>query len=153
MPRGRKPAAKRLQDQGHQISANNTCSIRYGDESTQPPPSIAEDPAAMDCWEMTCKTLIAAGTFQASDRLAIQRYATAHSATCHAEQQVLEGKLIQETSTGYTAISAALIAWSKAAKICEGAEKQLGLSVDSRRALSLDAAPPVDELDEFLANN
>ena len=153
MPRGRRSKAKRLQDEGHQISTNNTCLIRYGDESTQPPPSISEDPAAMDCWELTCQTLIAAGTFQASDRLAIQRYATAHSATCHAEAQVLEGKLIQETSTGYTAISAALIAWSKAAKICESAEKQLGLSVDARRALSLDAAPPTDELDAFLQEN
>ena len=151
MPRGRKPPAKRLQDNGFKLPQTGTIPTQYGDESTKPPQNVAEDPHAIEAWETVVRTLVSNGTWQVSDRLACQRYAIAHAACCHAENEVLAGKLTQTSQSGYTAISAPLIAWGKASKICDALEKALGLSVDARRALSLEATPPEDELEEFLS--
>ncbi len=153
MPRGRKPPAKRLQDNGFKLPQTGTIPTQYGDESTKPPQNVAEDPHAIEAWETVVRTLVSNGTWQVSDRLACQRYAIAHAACCHAENEVLAGKLTQQAQSGYTSISAALIAWGKASKICDGLEKAMGISVDSRRALSIEATAPVDEFDDFMSTH
>ena len=154
MPKGRRNPATRLAKEGYkdsQISANSTI---YGDKETIPPQNVANDLFALECWEATVKTLIANGSWQVTDRQAVQRYSIATAACCHCEAQVLNvGSLVQTTKTGYTAVGAPLVAWSKAAKVAEAAEKQLGLSVDARRALSLSNNPKADEFDLFLAEN
>lgn len=154
MPKGRRNPATRLAKEGYkdsQISANSTI---YGDKETEAPETVANDPYAMECWERTVRTLIANGNWQPTDRHAVQRYSIATAACCHCEKEVLNtNSLIQTTKTGYTAVGAPLVAWSKAAKVAEAAEKQLGLSVDARRALSLSSTPEADEFDSWMAEN
>lgn len=154
MPKGRRSPATRLAKEGHKLPSISANSAIYGDTETEAPENVASDPYAMECWERTVRTLIANGTWQPADRHAVQRYAIATAACCHCEKEVLNtNSLIQTTKTGYTAVGAPLVAWSKAAKVAEAAEKQLGLSVDARRALSLSNTPEADEFDSWMAEN
>lgn len=154
MPKGRRNPTTRLAKEGYKASQISPNSANYGDPETLPPENVAADPYAVECWEATVRTLIANNTWQPTDRQAVQRYSIATAACCHCEAQVLNvGSLVQTTKTGYTAVGAPLVAWSKAAKVAEAAEKQLGLSVDARRALSLSNIPEADEFEQFLADN
>ena len=153
MPKGRRSPATRLAKAGFKSPNNSANRTIYGDPETKPPQNVASDPFALEIWQRTVETLIASGTWQASDRHAVERYSVAQACCIHCEKAVLEGDIIQTTKTGYTQISGAMCAYAKAAKIAEGCEKQLGISVDARRALSLANAPEADELDRFLAEN
>lgn len=147
MARGRKESKDRLADQGFGPAAG--CTARYGDEDTLPPPAVADDPAAAECWERTVRALIEMNRWQASDRHLVQRLSVAHALCCALEPQLLAGKAIQRTKTGYEAVSAPLTCWTKASGEMGRIEKALGLTPTERTHQKV-VTPEEDELTAFL---
>jgi len=147
MARGRKEPKDRLADQGFGAAAG--CTARYGDDGTLPPPAVAEDPAAAECWERTVRALIEMNCWQATDRHLVQRLAIAHALCCALEPMLLAGKAIQRTKTGYEAVSAPLTCWTKASGEMGRIEKALGLTPTERAHQKVVPADE-DELTQFL---
>ena len=109
MAQGRRSKAKVLAEHGFTASAGATA--RYGDADTLPPPTDADDPVAAECWERTVRALIEMNRWQPTDRHLVQRLSIAHALCCSLEPQLLAGKAIQRTKTGYEAVSAPLTCW------------------------------------------
>ena len=150
MARGRRTAEGRLKQHGYTASAASAA--RYGEQETLPPPTVAEDPAAAECWERTVRALINAGRWQVTDRNLVQRLSVAHALCCSLEPQLLAGKAIQRTKTGYEAVSAPLTCWTKASGEMNRIEKSLGLTPTERSSQKV-VTKDEDELTEWLAEH
>ena len=148
--KGRKTSRVRLEEAGYSQGAVST--VRYGNPETLPPEAVADDPTACECWERVVRSLIDVGRWQPTDRHLVQRLAVAYSLCSQLEPQLLAGKTIQKTKTGYQAVSAPLTCWKTASAEMGRLEKALGIT-PSERASQKVVARDQDELTEWLAEH
>ena len=147
---GKKRISQRLREAGHAAPRLNA-PVAVGDPMTCPPKTVIDSRPALAVWNRVVRILCEQGSFQETDRHALERYCIAQSICHQADEKLLAGGWSQKCASGYQQMSAEFSAFDKASRCCNSLEKLLGLSVEARRSLRLkEGDDAADELAEFL---
>jgi P27 family predicted phage terminase small subunit len=119
--------------------------------AAEPPPEVADDPAAVQAWGEAIAALRAVGTLHWADAAIVARYAMMRSLWLRCVEDARAHGATMRTRTGYEATRPSIATACKIAPQLLQIEAHLGLTPRGRSRLRATPQDEPNELEKFLA--